>query len=64
MTKYVTGITLYPICWYDRWEAEHQRHALYNEYTWMSEKFCNIFVCASLWHVYHMTKAVQVMLGT
>ena len=30
----------------------------------MSQKFCNILVCASLWHVYHVTKAVQAMEGT
>ena len=27
--------------------------------TWVSKKFCNILACASLWHVYPMTKIVQ-----
>ena len=31
--------------------------------TRISQKFCNILVCAGLQHIYHMTKAVQGMEG-
>ena len=34
-------------------------------FTILSQNFCNILVVpVSLWHVYHMTKAVQAMDGT
>ena len=32
-----------------------------SEITRMSQKFCNILEHTSLWHVYHMTEAVQVV---
>ena len=32
-------------------------------YTKVSQKFCNIFVCASLGRVYHVTKAVKTIVG-
>ena len=37
---------------------------LLNQNTQISQKFYNILVCASLWHTYHMTKAVQAMENT
>ena len=33
-------------------------------FTRLSQKFCNIFACASLLKVYHVTWAVQVVVGT
>ena len=41
---------------------KQQKH-LFNNIR-MSEKFSNILIYASLCHVYHMTKAVQVVEGT
>ena len=31
---------------------------------WLSQKFCNILVRASLLYVFHMTEAVQVIVDT
>ena len=32
-------------------------------FTRLSQKLCNLLVQASLWHIYHVTKAVQAVLG-
>ena len=31
--------------------------------TWISQKFCNILVHASLQYIYHVTEAVQAVIG-
>ena len=36
----------------------------YIKYMRVSQKFCNILVHASLWHVYHVTEAIQTIEDT
>ena len=47
--------------WFAKKPNQINRSALKFISTWVSEKYSNILVCASLWCVYYMTKAVQAM---
>ena len=44
--------------------AQHDDDEEEEAYTWVSQKFCNIYSRSSSWRVYDITKSVQTMKNT